>query len=99
MSCRVTRLFEVMGSCFMVFKYFVDLMYTSKHALPIQAAVLDGFGNVGRPDVRRAFKVGNGAGNFQNAGVGPGRKPELINCSFKQSARCLINLAERFQMP
>ena len=56
-----------------------------KPELPIKAAVLDGFRNVWRLDMLRAFKISYGAGNFENPGVGAGRKSKLINGSFKQS--------------
>jgi hypothetical protein len=36
----------------------------------VQAAVLDGLGDVVGGDVFSAFQVGNGAGDFEDAGVG-----------------------------
>ena len=39
---------------------------------PVQLAILDGLGQVGRRDGRRVGQVCNGAGHFQDARVGAG---------------------------
>ena len=39
--------------------------------LPVQGAVLDGFGDVGEGDIGGALQVGDGAGDLQDAGIGP----------------------------
>jgi len=40
--------------------------------LPVQGAVLDGLGHVGCGEGGFAVQVGDGAGDFQDAGVGSG---------------------------
>ena len=44
---------------------------------PIQIAVMNGLGDVIHFDIGLFFKVGYGAGNFQDAIIGPGESPSL----------------------
>ena len=49
-----------------------DLYSSLSPIAPIQIAVADGFGDVVTLHLLAAFKVSDGAGNFQDAAVGTG---------------------------
>ena len=49
---------------------------------PIQAAVLDGFGDMRGLNVLGSFKICDGARDFEDAGVGAGAQPELVDRDF-----------------
>src|SRR5690242_1708527 len=44
---------------------------------PVEGAILDGFSNVFGSDLRGAFEIGDGAGDFQNTVMGAGAEPLL----------------------
>ena len=44
-----------------------------------RSAVLDGFGEMGRTNGAAPGEIGDGAGNTQNAVIGPGRKVESLH--------------------
>ena len=46
---------------------------------PVQAAVLDGFGDMRSGDQFHTLQVSDRARNFQDAGVGPGREAEFVD--------------------
>ena len=52
--------------------------------LPVEGAVLDGFGDMGDLNVVHSTKIGDGAGNFKQAVVGEGGEAELLNGRPKQ---------------
>lgn len=78
--------------------HFTGKQRLSRQNLPVEAAVLDGFGDVGAGDVVTLFKVGNGAGDFEDAVVGAGGEAEAFHSEFDQAFRSLVNFAEFFQL-
>ena len=64
----------------------------------VQVAVLDGFGDVSGTDIRRFFQIGDGAGNFQDAVIGPGGQPQLVDGRFQQAAGNIVNPAVFFDV-
>ena len=62
------------------------LFRSDKKFAPIQTAVLDGFGNMIHADIAAAVKVCNRARDLEDAVVGPGGKPELVDGRFQQVA-------------
>lgn len=52
---------------------------SNKALAAIKSAVLDRFRDVIYLDVRFAFKIGDGAGNFQDAIVGPGGQTKFVD--------------------
>src|SRR4030042_6106365 len=54
--------------------------------LPVQGAVLDGLRHVGQGQVGLPFPVGDGPGDLEDAGIGPGRKPEALHRGLQQAA-------------
>ena len=61
----------------------------------VEAAVLDGFGDVFGFEVGGVFEVGDGAGDFQNAVVGAGAQALLGHCTFEQALAIGRQFAER----
>ena len=59
----------------------------------IQAAVLDGLGNVGRENRVALGEIGDGSRNLQDAVVRPRRKPQLVHRKLDQSFGVGINRA------
>ncbi len=51
----------------------------------VEGAVLDGLGEVGDGKMFRAFQVGDGAGNFEDAVVGAGGEALLLHGAFEQA--------------
>ena len=45
----------------------------------IQAAILDGFGDMVDPDIIVTFMIGNGPGYFEDPVIGPGRQAQFID--------------------
>ena len=72
---------------------------SDKALAPIQGAVLDRFRDVIDLDVRFAFKIGDGAGYFQDTVVGPGGQTEFVDGVFQQIDGGLIDPAVAFNMP
>ena len=64
----------------------------------VQVAVLDGFGDVSGTDIRRFFQIGDGAGNFQDAVIGPGGQPQLVDGRFQQGAGNIVDTAVFFDV-
>ena len=60
----------------------------------IPRPVLDGLGEMARPDVLHASQVGDGAGQLEQAVVGARRKLELAHGRFHQRARGIVQDAE-----
>ena len=56
----------------------------SRPVSPIEGAILDGFSNVFGSDLRSAFEIGDGAGDFQNAIVRAGAEPLLRHRALEQ---------------
>ena len=65
----------------------------------IQTPILNRFGNVIYADVGCIGEIGNGAGDFKNAVVGPGRQSEFVDGAFKKIAGDFVNPAVFFNMP
>ena len=59
---------------------------------PIQAPIPDGFAQMLRADVVGLVEVGDGAGEFQDAGVGPGREAEALHGGGEQRPAIEITL-------
>jgi len=53
----------------------------------VQAAVLDGFGDVVGGDIFNAFEIGYGAGDFEDADVGVGEEAKFGNAPFHGQVR------------
>ncbi len=53
----------------------------------IERPVLDGFSEVGDGEGRRAFQVGNGAGDFEDAIVGAGGEALLLHGALEETLR------------
>src|ERR1700687_3402654 len=60
----------------------------------VEAAVLDGFGDVFGFEVRRLFEVGDSAGHLQNAVVGAGAQTLLGHGAFEQALAVRREFAE-----
>lgn len=67
--------------------------------LPVQCAVLDGLGHVRALDILAAVQVGDGPGDLEDAGVGPGAQTETLHGLFEQPARFGINRAVPSDLP
>ena len=65
----------------------------SVEQVPIQAAVLDGLEEVGRFDAIGSRKVGDGAGDFENAVVGTGGERELLHRLLEEVAEGRVDHA------
>ncbi len=72
---------------------------SDKTLSPVQSAVLDRFRDVIDLDVRFAFKIGDGAGDFQDAGVGPGGQTQFVDGVFKEIAGGFVDPAVAFNVP
>ncbi len=57
----------------------------------IQAPVLNGFGDVRRLNVLGAGKVGDGAGDFQHAAVGPRAQAKFVDRRLQQLLRIIVH--------
>ena len=66
---------------------------------PIQAAVLDGLGNVGGGEGLHAGKIGYGPGDLEDAVIGPGAQAEHVDGGLKESLGICIQLTEALQEP
>ena len=64
----------------------------------IQTAILYGFGDVIRMDVRTGLQIGNGAGDLENAVKRSGRKTEFIDGRFQQPPGGIIDFAMGFDV-
>jgi len=65
---------------------------------PIKITILNRFGDVLSSDIGLAGQIGNGAGDFQNTVVGPGRKPQGVDGGLEQSAGVRIDEAMAFDV-
>ena len=52
---------------------------------PVQAAVTDGLAEVGHADLRAGLQIGDGAGDLEDAAIGPGREPEALHGPLQQA--------------
>ena len=50
-----------------------------RNQIPIEGAVLDGFGEVGGLNIHLRFEIGNGSGNLEDSCVSSGAQSKLIN--------------------
>jgi hypothetical protein len=66
--------------------------------LPIQTAVLDRFGDVLLMDVPRVVKIGNRAGDLEDAVVGSGREYLLLAAGYLFSALIRSNISRTVNM-
>ena len=58
--------------------------------LPVERTVLDGFRHVVGGDIARARQVGDGAGDLQNAVVGPGAQVQVGHGGLEQPLRRVV---------
>jgi hypothetical protein len=65
---------------------------------PVQTAVLYGFGDVFHGDVAAAGKVGDGAGDLENAAVSAGGQAQLVDGGFQKTLRVLADTTEAFDV-
>ena len=61
-------------------------------ALAVEAAVADGFGDVGGLYGVAAIEVGNGAGHLEDAVVGTGREVEALHGTLQHGTSALVGL-------
>ena len=76
---------------FLYNQFFAKKLYASLCPVAtVKASVADGFGDMVALHFLRIFKVGNGTGNFENAGVGAGRKFQAFHCHTEHFHRWLV---------
>src|SRR3990172_5403348 len=63
----------------MALRRYVDESRFSPSHRPVQAAILDGLGQVGGLDICGSLQVCNGAGDLEDAVMGAGGEPEMIH--------------------
>ena len=63
---------------------------------PIEAPILDRFGDVGRLDFFRAGKVGDGAADFEHPAIGAGAQAQLVDGGFEQLLTVAVDRAVAF---
>ena len=68
------------------------------HFLTIQTAELNRLGNVLGKYIFAPSQIGNGAADFQDTVIGPGREAELVHGLFEQVMGRGIKKAELFQV-
>src|SRR5665811_2115485 len=61
-----------------------DFCLESIPPLPVDAAVADGFGQVGRADYTGAVQVGDGSRHFEDAVMGAGTQSQAVDGSGQQ---------------
>lgn len=64
---------------------------------PVEAAVLDSLGHVGAADDLLARQVGDGAGDLEQAVIGPGRQPHEVESIFEELLCVAGERAEGFE--
>ena len=94
-----------MSSCFAQSAGRKDIFVLSHSAeFAVEGAVLDGFGDVRDLNVIDAAEVGDGAGDFEQAGVGAGGEADLLNGRAEQEServggRTLVRYRSRSALP
>ena len=78
-------------------KYLTILFISSSYHLlrpvaSVEVAVVDGFGDVVGLNLLASFKVGDGAGNFQDAAVCSGGEREAFHCCVEQFEAVVVRL-------
>ena len=72
---------------------FISSSYPSlRPVASVEVAVVDGFGDVVGLNLLASFKVGDGAGNLQDAAVGSGGEREAFHSSMEQFEAVVVGL-------
>ena len=78
-------------------KYLSILVISSSYpslrsVASVEVAIVDGFGDVVGLNLLASFKVGDGAGNLQDAAVGSGGEREAFHCCVEQFEAVVVGL-------
>jgi len=65
----------------------------------VQAAILDGLGDMGRADIFFSCQIGNGPSHLQNPGIRPRTQAEFINGHFQKPLARIVNGTESLHVP